>query len=373
MTRSTETLILPLARTGTRRSLTVHRHGTAGARPKAYIQAGLHATEIPGLLVAHHLDRLLADADVVGEVVIVPVANPVGLDQVVTGTAIGRYALGGGGNFNRSFAALAEPARARLEGRIGPDAPANVAAVRAALAAAHAEITPGTEVQALRHALLGLALDADIVLDLHCDLEAVVHLYTSDAFWPGAADLAAELGAAAVLLARDSGGGSFDEACSLPWWELANRLGHAGPIPPACLSATVELRGQADVTDALAAADAAALLRFLMRRGVVAGAPGPLPAPAADATPLEGLERIVAPAPGVIAFHAAVGQRVRTGDPVADIVDPMDPMGRTTLRAGTDGLVMARARARFAGAGDLIASIAGTTPLATPGGGLLFD
>ncbi len=39
---------------GTARSLTVHRFGAPGARPKAYLQAGVHADEIPGLLVLHH-------------------------------------------------------------------------------------------------------------------------------------------------------------------------------------------------------------------------------------------------------------------------------------------------------------------------------
>ena len=48
---------------GTARTLVAHRYGEVGARPKAYLQAALHADEVPGMLVLHHLSRLLDAAD----------------------------------------------------------------------------------------------------------------------------------------------------------------------------------------------------------------------------------------------------------------------------------------------------------------------
>jgi predicted deacylase len=55
-----ETIELMSASFGTGRHLHVHRFGTPGAAPKAYIQASLHADETPAMLVAHHLlERLL--------------------------------------------------------------------------------------------------------------------------------------------------------------------------------------------------------------------------------------------------------------------------------------------------------------------------
>lgn len=367
---------LPADRLGTRRSLTVARFGTPGARPKAYIQAALHADEIPGLLVAHHLLRRLESAEVTGEIVLVPMANPVGLSQVVEGYHVGRYALDGDGNFNRAFPDLTDAAEERLRGRLGPDAGANAALVRDALHDAHAAIDAGGlgEVAALRHTLVGLALDADLVLDLHCDAEAVMHLYTGDPLWPEVSAAAAQLGCRIALLSMDSGGTPFDEACSAPWWKLAERLGAEGPIPPACVAATIELRGKADVSDDLAAADADAILRVLMRKGIVKGDPGPLPAPACEPSPLSGLDRLTAPVSGVVSFHRAPGDLVRAGDLVAEIVDPTAPpaTARTELRARTDGMVMARMNTRFAGRGDLVASVAGATPLAQARG-LLFD
>ena len=44
---------------GTRQELVSLHFGTPGAGPKVYIQGGLHAEEVPGLLVAHHLRGLL--------------------------------------------------------------------------------------------------------------------------------------------------------------------------------------------------------------------------------------------------------------------------------------------------------------------------
>ncbi len=372
---------LPTDRLGTRRSLTVHRFGTPGARPKVYVQAALHADETPGLLVAHHLIRRLHEragqGAVSGEIVVVPMANPTGIAQMVEGVHVGRHALDGAGNFNRDFPDLIDDAATRLAGRIGPDAAANVQAVRAALRAALDALPPPKgEVAALRRTLMGMAFDADIVLDLHCDQEAVPHLYAGDALWPDLADLAALLGVRAVLLSPDSGGKPFDEACSVPWWALAGRFAADGPIPAACVATTVELRGKADVSDAQAAADAEALIGLLVRRGAVAGTAPALPPLACAATPLTGLARVVAPQSGVIVFHRAVGDRVEAGDPIADIVDPTaaDPdQGRTPLCAPGGGILMARSNLRFAGRGDLVASIAGPEPLAGDGHGLLFD
>ena len=298
-----ESIVLPQVAPGTRRELEVWRFGTPGARPKAYLQAGLHADELPGMLVLRVLAGLLEREEVTGEVVIVPVANPIGLAQQEQGYLRGRYEANTAGNFNRGYADLTESVGGALEGRLGGDAAANVAAVRAAMAAALDGLEPRGEIAVLRHTLLRLAFDADIVLDLHADNEAVLHLYVGTPLWPDAADLAAELGARAVLLAEVSGGNPFDEACGGPWWALARRFPEAA-IPPACLAATVELRSNNAVDAGLAEGDAGALLRFLTRRGVVAGEAGEPPALPCAATPLDAMQQVIAPVAGLVVYRA---------------------------------------------------------------------
>jgi uncharacterized protein len=374
--KTTETLTLPPQSPGTTRTLKLHRWGEAGARPKIYVQAALHANEIPALLVAQHLLALLDLADragrITGEIVLVPAANPIGLGQVLAGTHLGRYEFGSGQNFNRGFADLAEAAAPLLKGRLGADAHANAALIRATCRAILAESAPLGELPALRRLLMLQAVDADIVLDLHSDDDALMHVYLGQARWPDGADLAAELGAMAVLLAADSGGASFDESFSHVWAKLRALIGADFPIPDATLAATVELRGMADVSDTLAAADAEALLRFFMRRGAVAGDPGPLPAPRCDGTNLAAVDWLRAPAPGVLVYHRALGARVAAGDLIAEIVDPLaETPSRHEVRTITDGLLLSRRTRLLVRPGQHIAKIVGRIDLPTRHGALL--
>lgn len=376
--RTLTRLTAPITSPGASSTLCMVRYGTPGARPKAYLQGSLHADEIPGMLVLEHLLRLLDEVadQVLGEIVVVPVANPLGLAQSISGRVLGRYALTGAGNYNRLFPDLAEPAATLLARWLGADPQANIAAVRAALGDALAAVSVHDETQWLRHTLLGWALDADIVLDLHCDCEALLHVYTGTPLWPAASDLSAQLGSHATLLAETSGGNPFDEAVAGPWWALARRFPDR-PIPPACLAATVELRGVADVSDELAALDARNLFAFLQRRGIVAGDPGPAPAAVCDATPLEAVDMARAEVCGVITRLTPVGAHVRTGDVVAEIADPLafDRDGRRTpVISAATGVVFARTDQRIARPGDVLVKVAGREPLAhRRGGALLTD
>ncbi|MDJ0946013.1 MAG: M14 family metallopeptidase [Kiloniellales bacterium] len=385
MTRTTERQALLPGATGTQRTLTLHRYGAPETRPKAYLQAALHADETPGLLVLHHLIRLLdaaaARGEITGQIVILPYANPIGLDQNVNGYHLGRQHLGGGGNFNRNWLDVSEPVAEAVAKGLGPDPEKNVEAIRAALRAIVAgrrEALPpdqlGAELIDHRLRLAQEAADSDLVLDLHCDLEALMHIFLIPAHWPAARDIVAELGCRAALLAADSGGGSFDEAFSTPWTKLAGRFPEH-PIPAACLSATVELRGRGDVSDELAAADAAALFRILQRRGFLAGDPGPLPEPLCEASPLEAVDVLRAPAPGVLAYKVALGERVREGDVVAEVIDPAaEPeAARTPVVAHTDGLVLSRHVQFYVTPGTSIAKVVGTKPLPHRSDGNLLE
>lgn len=369
MTRRTERHRLHASTPGTTREVIVHRYGTAGARPKAYLQASLHADETPALLTAHHLirrlDALDADGAVRGEIVVVPYANPIGLGQFIGDRHHGRRELAGGGNFNRNWPDLAEPAAQAVEGKLTDSPAENVALIRAAMTAWLDAQEPRNELHSLRLILARQAADADIVLDLHCDDQALMHLFLIPAHWPLARDIAAELGCRGVLLAEDSGGASFDEAFSTPWTRLAAKFPDH-PIPAACLSGTVELRGRSDVSDDYAEADAAALVRALQRHGLIAGDPGPLPESQCDATRLDACEVVRAPLPGVVAYAAALGAWVRAGDVIAWIVDPAaeDPAhGRTAVRAGTDGLILSRRDRRYVIPGMTLAKVVGTKTL----------
>ena len=348
MSHRTETIALPTMSPGTQRSLRVHRFGSAGGRPKAYLQAALYADELPGMLVAHHLLSLLRKADdrreIKGEVVLVPVANPIGV---------------GGGDFEHDWPDLSAGLRKAVEPMLNGDSVANVRTIRAALADRIAMMRNKDEHSALRQILMGFAYDSDIVIDLQCDDEVLPHVHMLREHWRAGSDLAAELGAAACLLSDDPDVDRFDETFARPWNSLREEFGRRFPIPAACLTATVALRGRHDVSDRLALGDAEALYRFLQRRKLIAGKPGALPPPA-RAIKVELLDVIRAPIAGLVSCKVAPGDSLADGDLVAEIIDPLaaDPASaRTPVRARTDGTVLARYLTKLASPSDAIATI----------------
>jgi predicted deacylase len=182
------------------------------------------------------------------------------------------------------------------------------------------------------------------------------------------------MGSRAVLVADRSGDEPFDEACSMTWprlaEELTRRLGRTVALPHACVAVTVELRGEHDVEHALADADAEALVQYLGWRGLVDGAPARLPALACEPTPLAGSIPVVAPHGGVLVFLRELGDTLRRGEPVAQIVNPADGTA-VVLESPTDGVFYARESRRFVPAGTRVAKVAGRE--AVRSGKLLSD
>jgi predicted deacylase len=357
---------------GSHKTLTSFHFGTPGGSTKVskvYIQASLHAEELPGMLTAHHLRALLEAAEAAGllrgEVVLVPAANPIGLAQRLDHKPMGRFELDTSENFNRHYPDLAAAVSAQVLPALGQDADANVRTVRAAIRQYLTDWTPTTELQSLRRALMQLAHDADYFLDLHCDCEGVLHFYCEEPCWPQLEALSCFLGSEATLIAKNSGGGPIDECLSGVWWQLAAQLraqGNSAPLPQGCCSTTVELRGELDVSHAWARADAQAIGHFLQHIGVLhAQAQPTVPAPRCAPTPLAGSETLRASGPGVLVFAAVPGQQMRAGDLVAEVIDPIENTVQRVC-AGVDGVLYARIRDRYVTAGCEIGKIAGATP-----------
>lgn len=366
MALTTETLTLPPAGPGTERRLTVLRYQGSQPGPKAYVQAAVHADEVPALLVAQHLREKLAALDAAGklkgEIILVPYANPIGLTQFLQGWHLGRFELDSGHNFNRGYPNLFEAVAAAIESQLSADAAANIALIRKALRAALPTQLPSSENHALKQHLYRLSCDADVVLDLHCDFEATMHLYIGTPLWlEGGADLAACMASPVNLLADDSGGEAFDEANSRLWWQLAKRFPQH-PIPPACFAATVELRGERDVDDALAARDADGLIAFLAGRGLVDAPPPPKPATAPQATLLEAVDSLEASHPGVLTWVVKLGSTVTRGELLGHLIDPESGI-RRPIHSRNDGLFFAARGHRWVRPGQWIAKIAGREKL----------
>ena len=353
---------------GTNREIVSFHYGNAGSGQKIYIQASLHADELPGMLLAHHLRNRFAQLEaagkISGEIVVVPVANPVGLSQTLLRSQVGRFEMATGENFNRHYPAMYPAIAGRLEAKLGADEATNARVIRETMLQELDALNPKTELESMRRVLLALSCDADVVLDLHCDSDAVLHLYTGTPLWPQCEPLARYMGAYATLLATESGDGPFDEACSQTWWQLADHYKGRFPSPMACLSVTVELRGQNDVSHTQAAQDAENIISFLSHRGVIAGDAPPLPELKYPATPLAGSEALESPISGVVAFLKKPGEWVHSGEVIAEVINPLTDDVKT-LSCSTDGVLYACENRYFATAGMRLAKVAGARAFRT--------
>lgn len=339
-------------------------HFGKSAEQQVYIQAALHGDELPGVAVAWYLKKRFEELEASGrlkaQITLVPVANPIALGQHWHGTHMGRFDTASGQDFNRGFPALGEALAAQLATELTQNESQNLQLIRDAIECYFDKNAPKTELESQRFTLMRMACQANLMIDLHCDWEAIPHLYTTPQAWPAIEPLARWFNSEVQLLAEISGGEPFDEACCEPWQYLQQRFGQDFALPQGTLPVTVELRGISDVSSNLAQHDAEAIIAALIERGYIIGEPDQPPAPPLRnaATYLRGCEYLYAPHSGLILHRREPGERVKAGEIVAEIIDPItDEVTPLTSQFG--GLIYARHWVRFATAGMLVVRLAG--------------
>jgi hypothetical protein len=274
------------------------------------------------------LQRCQQQGRLKGCVTLVPQANPFGIGQFRQGKLLGRFHEASGQNFNRAFDHSLAMER------------------------------PASNLAQWQKSLVQLAADADLVLDLHTDDEALPYLYIHRSFWPeqGLA-LAAALQVDVVIVWEDGGDGSFEETL----------INHAAPQ----LAATVELRGQSDVSDALAQQDADGLWAWLCINGVVDELAA-ISEWQGDAVDMGCMETVLAPRAGVLVFEKSLGDPVEEGERFARIIGrPGDPDTEVTLHAAQTGRMVTRHRERLVAQGAVVAKFTGTRLSDSYSGGVL--
>jgi hypothetical protein len=374
---------LPSMTPGSSRTISVLSFGKSGARPKVYMQAAIHANEMPGTMALHHLMPMLAEADkkglIKGEIILVPTVNPIGQSQLVGNSHAGRYNHLSNENFNRNWIDVSEGVAEKIWKKVGPNPEANVKMIRKAALDVLKDMKPANELQTLRVEMQKLSTDADYVLDLHCDIYAALHLFTAKNDWvqgpkgplgnEGAVKaLAADLGVEATMFNDPFPATlTFSGVNSALWARLQNKFPQAA-IPQACMSVTLEMRSQHDVSDALGSADAKNLYRWLVRQGVVAGRAAPLAKMNTAAAPISGMDVGYSTGTGFLVFHVKPGAKVKKGQPICDVIDPANPHGpqaRTTYKSGTDGVLFSRRLDGYLSwPGQVMYRISGPKPLA---------
>ena len=215
---------------GDRISLQTYQFVGANPGKKVYIQSNLHGAELAGNAVIHQLIDFLTDLDpsaLAGEILLVPVCNPLGVNQRSHHFSAGRYNPYDGRDWNRIYWDY-EKEDEDIE----------------AFVRSHLKSDPITIVQHYRHRiqtcfqaqrerlqtpagapvhehycaqLQSLALDADYLIDLHSSSDrGLNYLY----YFRDRANSAAFFGLDFAILLDRYDGDAFDEAFMKPWLAL---------------------------------------------------------------------------------------------------------------------------------------------------------
>ncbi len=291
---------------------------------KVFLQAALHADEQPGIMVLHHLLRLLIEADknnaLQAEFVVFPMVNPIGMSGLLLNQHQGRYDYVSGQNFNRHWPNFSEAIASELTDRLTANAKENVDIIRSAMADWLEKQVPFSALQKQRMMVMKEAYNADVVLDLHCDAEALLHIFTSPHSLKVMESLGQWVRADTVLTAEDSGGAPFDETWSFVWTQLAQAFPQH-PIPHACHSATIEYRGALDTQDHLNKKDAEYLYGFLQAQGYIGGDRRAKKSEAAMyITSIDAVDIVRVEQSGLLAYQVELGDWVEEGQTIAELI-----------------------------------------------------
>ncbi|MCE9679357.1 M14 family metallopeptidase [Shewanella sp. AS1] len=288
--------------------------------PSVYIQANVHGAEVQGNAVIYQLMQLLESCELRGKITLVPLANPLGINQKSGEFTLGRFDPITGVNWNREY----------LDHQLDLDV----------WYASHRELDDKALIHAYRQLLLEgcerrlqngwgvttghrqavslqqMGHEADIVLDLHTGPKSCKHLYCPEY------DLAAAkwFSIPYTLAIPMDFGGAMDEAIFCPWWRLSEYLKSQGRDLSVPVSAfTLELGSQEhiDLEDALK--DAKGILAYLSHRGVIAETV-PAVQMTRQACYLKDYKKYHAPLGGMVEYKATVGQALSAGQPLATIL-----------------------------------------------------
>jgi predicted deacylase len=301
--------VLSLASGDTLTAAVYDFRGSKKGAPSAYFQSAVHGSEVQGSLVIALLLEYFEKNPPLGDVRLVPNANPMGLNNKRGEYTDGRFDPVRGDNWNRRYYLPSQTLDwpGFLRRHEGKSDEAVFAAfrkeLRKGLENKSRRLTSAAERMAVNLQLL--SIDFDICLDLHCANHSVRHAYVAEYCQGDAAYLGIPFH---LIMANDKFGGSMDEVFFAPWAELVRRRGSG---TPPVQSFTVELGNHEQVSLAEARRDMEAILNYLRHRGVVKGkAKKTRPV----RCPLSGYWLLNAPVGGIVEYVAPVGKRVRTGD-----------------------------------------------------------
>jgi predicted deacylase len=325
---SGETLHLPVFRFEGR---------SGGGAPSAYLQASLHGSEVQGnWVIAELLERLPAlqkAGALLGDITLVPCANPHAQNQKMGDYTIGRYDPTDGDNWNRAFQNLSS-----LAAELSGDWPEAKTAFRKKLIEKLSETPAHAEGYSKRLAreLQKLAAGHDLMLDLHCAALCESYAYVPEYCFESFRHLPCRH----AVRIPEVFTGAMDEAFVMPWWALGRRVQQvSGKFPELPEGFTLELGHQDWCEPELAARQAEGILHYLSVKGTVKGAFEAMKFGPRYACDLKDFHTDYSPTAGFVKLKAPLGEPSRAGDPYCEFLGFKD-FRREKIACGEDRVTL---------------------------------
>ncbi len=327
--------IIQLA-SGDRLSIQVYKFSGAQPGKKAYLQANLHGAEIVGNAVIHQLIEFfttLDDAQLAGEIWLVPVCNPLSTNQRTHHFSTGRFNVYDGKDWNRIFwdyekecDDLAAFAQSNLHLEIDEIRKSYLEQIQKTFAKELGKIQAPSGVpfsDRYRYQLQSLCLDANYLIDVHSSSnQGLDYLFCFHSREASAKFFLLDYG---ILMKRNNyDGNTFDEAFIKPWLALEEKIAQLGrEISFDIESWTLELGSGMEMKPESVEKGVRGIKNYLVAKAML-NLPGfPLPETANQTvalTPKSEVKRYYAPVGGMIQARVPLGSYVKSGERLYQIL-----------------------------------------------------
>ncbi len=330
-----EIITIPLRHMASGDCLSLQVYKFRGSQPgkKVYIQSNLHGAEIAGNTVIHHLIKFLQnskDTDLVGEIWLVPVCNPIGTNERSHHFASGRYCTYEGKDWNRIFwdyeketNDLSRFVQSQLQFPVEVIRKNYLRKIKEKFTAAN-QVTQSSGIpytKKFRYQLQSLSIDADYLIDLHSSSnQGLTYLY----YFRDRQDSAKYFQLDFGILLNKYDGDAFDEAFIKPWLALESALQGLGRNIQFDVEAwTLELGTGMQINPKSVAMGVWGIKNYLVHKGVLQT---PIDSPGNSNSHAMSLKsrttdtRYYAPRGGMIQLQVELSREVKTGDTLYQII-----------------------------------------------------
>ncbi|MGB3725011.1 MAG: succinylglutamate desuccinylase/aspartoacylase family protein [Glaciecola sp.] len=297
--------------------------------PTVYIQSSIHGAEVQGNVVIFHLLQALQNTSINGKIILVPNCNPVGTNIKAGEYTLGRFDPVNGTNWNRGYYYNKEQVLDFANGITAQMSQQQIttafkAMCKQAIETKLAEPWGLGLAQQLNLHLQKMAVEADIVLDLHNGPVSTRHIYIPEYCQDAAKQFAIEH----CIFIPNHFAGALDEAIFCPWWTLQDTLSDkfSASYNFGVQAFTLEMGSQEVINFGHGKQDSDSILGYLASQGVLSHAEFPIADISRTGVNLANYKTMYTDFGGMVDYCAAPGQHVKKGEVLAKVlnIDDLD-------------------------------------------------